>query len=295
MTLIGVHGGLSVDHLVTEGAGAQFDHLGGPALFAALGARLVSGSRVRVSCELPDDEPRFAALFASLGIETDHAGRTPTAMRLWILNSRAGRRIVRLASGGATELSGDDPDERDALPTPAPGFYGELDGLLESSPEVRAPDGAARVIGIDPHQTLVASDGLAYLADVAFGAQVLLPSRVQLRLLAQDPREAARGLASTLGIPVVARLDAEGCYVVIGDRAWSVADSDVEVVETTGAGDASAAAVVAAMAMGADPIEAAAFGTSAARIALQGWGEESLAAATPFAAPLPGITTHKEL
>jgi sugar/nucleoside kinase (ribokinase family) len=93
---------------------------------------------------------------------------------------------------------------------------------------------------------------------------------------------------------VVARLDAEGSYVVTADGIWSVCDHAVTVVETTGAGDACAAAVVAALAAGADPVEAAMFGTSIARTALAGWGHEALASAAPISSPFPGITTRKE-
>ncbi|PXY35365.1 hypothetical protein BA062_07405 [Prauserella flavalba] len=292
--MVGIHAGLSVDHLVTEGRGARFSCLGGPAVFAALGARLVEGTRVRVGCPLPADDPRFAALFTALGIDTTCATTVPEATRLWILNSRRGRRIVGLTAPSPVELGGDEPGNEDALPDPGAGFHHGLTGLLASAPGSAPPRSAAPVIGIDPHQTHVAAEGMAHLSAVAAHADVVLPSRVQLTLLDRDPRRAARDLAARLGIPVVARLDADGAYVVTSAGAWSVRDRRAEVVETTGAGDASAAAVVAALARGAEPVEAAAFGTSVARIALAGWGHEALEHAAALSAPLPGIITHKE-
>lgn len=292
MTLVGVHAGLSVDHLVTEPVGARFSCLGGPGVYAALGARLVAGTTVRVSGPLPDDEPRFAELFAALGVDATHASSAPTVPRLWMLTSGFGRRIVRQAPAG-TELA-DDAGEPDELPAPGRAFLAGLDGLLASAPTTRPPVAADTVVGVDPHQLLVARDGEAYLRGLLTTRSVLLPSRVQLALLDTDPRRAARNLLDRLGVPVVARLDAEGSYVVTRDGAWSVVDGEVAVVESTGAGDVSAGAIVAAVAAGAEVVEAAAYGTSAARIVLSGWGHEALVDAPPMSRPFPGISTRKE-
>ncbi|MFE2432739.1 PfkB family carbohydrate kinase [Streptomyces sp. NPDC059373] len=297
MTLVGIHAGLSVDHLVTEPAGARFSCPGGPALFAALGARLVAGTDVRVSCPLPEDDPRFARIFDDFGVDRRHCHQVPTVPRLWILNSARGRRIVTQGTTAGTELEGPGPAgpaPEDPLPAQAAGFQDGLDGLVASSPAERPAADPKTRVGLDPHQTLVAEEGLEYLRRVVSATTVLLPSRVQLSLLDSDPRRAARSLAARLGLPVVARLDTEGSYVVTADGIWSVRDSAVTVVETTGAGDACAAAVVAALAAGADPVEAAVFGTSIARTALAGWGHEALAAAAPISRPFPGITTRKE-
>ena len=300
MTLVGVHAGLSVDHLVSEPAGAQFSCPGGPALFAALGARLVTGTDVRVSCPLPQDDPRFARIFDKLGVERRHCHQVPTVPRLWILNSARGRRIIAQDAPTGTELGeqGREPEEgqsnEDPLPSPTAGFEAGLDGLVASSPAERPAADATTVVGVDPHQTLVAQEGLRHLRRVVSARSVLLPSRVQLTLLDRDPRRAARSLAAGLGLPVIARLDVDGSYVVTADGVWSVQDRAVTVVETTGAGDASAAAVVAALAAGADLVEAALFGTSNARIALADWGHAALAAGTPLSRPFPDITTRKE-
>ncbi|CAM5287411.1 hypothetical protein SALBM311S_09810 [Streptomyces alboniger] len=358
MTLVGIHAGLSVDHLVSEPAGAHFSCPGGPALFAALGARLVTGTDVRVNCPLPEDDPRFARIFDECGVDRRHCRQVPTVPRLWILNSARGRRIITQDPVSGTELEeqrhelvecrserkaqwpelresrpekeahwpeleGHPPEkeaprpeseerrpegekhrpdsekhtleaEENPLPSPAAGFHVGLDGLVASSPAERPTADPRTLVGLDPHQTLVAEQGLRYLRRVVSATTVLLPSRVQLNLLDRDPRRAARSLADGLGLPVIARLDAEGCYVVTADGNWSVRDRAVTVVETTGAGDAGAAAVVAALAAGADPVEAAMFGTSVARTALAGWGHTALAAAAPLSRPFPAVTTRKE-
>ena len=107
-----------VDHLVHAGAGARFDELGGPGLFGALGARLVAGTQIRLYARLPDDEPRFAKLFQELGFDTSATVREPHAMRLWILNSQQGRRIVTTSSTGPSNSKAltESADEADDVP-----------------------------------------------------------------------------------------------------------------------------------------------------------------------------------
>ncbi len=284
---VGVRGGLSVDHLVDAGSGARFGELGGPALFGALGARLVDGTRVRVFSTLPDDDDRFERLFDELGIDVAGSRRESRAMRLWILNSAEGRRIVSTAPAGDIELEGgaSAPEEE---PAPVP-VSGMLDGLLDSSPTEPAAVGAGVRVGIDPHQVPLHREGIAYLARVAGIDTIVLPSRVQLRLIDADPIAAARTIRDTVGLDVVARLDKDGIVVVSGEGEWEVRDPAVRVVETTGAGDSSAAAIVAAWTAGFDLPVAAAFGASAARLALSDWGHQGLLA-DPLSRPLPEIT-----
>jgi sugar/nucleoside kinase (ribokinase family) len=284
---VGVRGGLSVDHLVDAGAGARFGELGGPALFGALGARLVDGTHVRVFSTLPDDDDRFERLFEGLGVDVAGSRREPRAMRLWILNSAEGRRIVSTAPAGDIELEGaaSAPEEE---PAPVP-VSGMLDGLLDSSPTEPAAVGAGVRVGIDPHQVPLHREGIAYLERVAGTDSIVLPSRVQLRLIDADPIAAARTIRDTVGLDVVARLDKDGIVVVSGEGEWEVRDPAVRVVETTGAGDSSAAAIVAAWTAGFDLPVAAAFGASAARLALSDWGHQGLLA-DPLSRPLPEIT-----
>ena len=284
---VGVVGGLSVDHLVREPAGARFHCLGGPGLYAALGARLVAGTDVRLLADLPAAEPRFADVLGQAGVELTHCRSTPDVPRVWILTSARGRRIVPLEAPAGTEFdTGDDPEPR--LPPVSPDFRHGLGGLLYCAPD-RIEATPART-GVDPDQRLVLQHGMRYWQSIAVPHGVLLPSRVQLASVAADPRAAARSLATRLGVPVVARLDVDGMHAV--DPAggeWSITDDRVEVVETTGAGDASAGAIVAALAQDADLPTAAAYGISAARVTLSAWGCEGLLAGGPLPEPLAGI------
>ncbi len=298
MATIGVRGGLSVDHLVVAGQGASFSQLGGPGLFAALGARLVYGVNVRVSTHLPDDEPRFAELFDRLHIDRRYCAPASTATRLWILNSAEGRRIVETASPGPVELETTVAvsDEGEAEQPADPGFFDGLDALLDSAP-IRRPGAApATATGIDPHQVPMHRDGIDYLRRVTPAGGIVLPSRVQLSLIDADAHAAARRIATELATPVIARLDREGILAVdAGDmHEWTVRDANVQLVETTGAGDSSAAAVMAAIALGADLVTAAMFGVAVARYALAGWGAAALLEAQPLTAPPNGVTATQE-
>jgi sugar/nucleoside kinase (ribokinase family) len=291
MTVVGVRGGLSVDHLVHADAGARFGELGGPGLFGALGARLVAGTQVRVYARLPDDEPRFAKVFQELGIETSATERQAYAVRLWILNSQQGRRIVTTATTGPVELESatESPDDDDDAVPLTEGF----DGLLDSSPLERPVVAESVRVGIDPHQLPLQTEGPEYLRRVSPPYAVVLPSRVQLRLIDPDPLVAARGIRDRFGLDVVARLDRDGMVVMTRDGEWIVRDPDVRVVETTGAGDSSAAAILAAWTAGADLATAAAYGVSVARLALSDWGHAGLLT-DPLTEPFSTVTITRK-
>ena len=92
---------------------------------------------------------------------------------------------------------------------------------------------------------------------------------------------------------MIARLDRDGMVVITADGEWTVRDPDVQVVETTGAGDSSAGAIVAAWTAGADLATAAAYGVSVARLALSDWGHEGLLT-EPLTEPFPAITITRK-
>jgi sugar/nucleoside kinase (ribokinase family) len=296
MTTVGVVGGLSVDHLVTEGAGVRFNCLGGPALFAALGSHTVAGVEIRVCTVIPDDEPRFMEQLAAFSVDLTHCTSTTAASRLWILNSPQGRRIIATAAPYGLELADGQEQSNDATAEPTPSFFRGLDGLLLSSPASGLRPGLAPpVTAVDPHQAEAHNRGLEYWQEIAASATVLLPSRVQVASFHPDPETALALLLAATGCPVIARLDADGILVMEPGRTTAMQDPEVRVVDTTGAGDASAAAITAALARGEDLATAAAFGISAARLVLSDWGHLGLTAGIRLDEPFSSITiTHKE-
>lgn len=295
MPLVGVRAGLSIDHLVDVKLGARFDVLGGPGLYAALGAHLVDDTTVRLAAALPGCDARFRKVLDAAGIDLTCSQDVPDVARVWILNGHRGRRVID-ADRSDLELETTPPaaSEDELDPPDAARFVEGLDGLLSSSP-THQQEGRVPVVGIDPHQLLLAAEGIGYLGRVAPPGAVLLPSRLQLALLGADVRDCAWRIASELDRPVVARLDRDGMYVTDGRAAWSVRDRAVQVRETTGAGDASAGAVIAALGAGADLPTSAAFGASVARLAISDWGHAGLLRSQPLHEPFNQIDITKEI
>jgi sugar/nucleoside kinase (ribokinase family) len=92
---------------------------------------------------------------------------------------------------------------------------------------------------------------------VVEGADVLLAGLDEARLLtgATEPEAAARALARTHPLAVVT-LGAGGSLLVRGDRLVHVPVAPATVVDVTGAGDAYAAGLLAALLAGADDADA---------------------------------------
>jgi sugar/nucleoside kinase (ribokinase family) len=294
MTTVAIVGALTLDHLVRVDVGARFDMLGGPGLYGALGARLVAGTSAAIVAGLPADEPRFARVLDGSGIDTANCVEIAAAPKLWILDSRQGRRIVPTAPSGQIELAGSEDSPLGGGEAEWPSV--DTDGVLFCAPG-GIPESVASttLVGVDPEQREVARHGWDYWRSVARPGGVLLPSRIQLAGWPAGPRAAARELASTLRTAVVVRLDIEGAFAVDATgRSWSVTDADAKVVDTTGAGDAMAGATVAALTAGAPLEVATAFGVSAARLALSTWGADGLLGQAPLRTPLPAISITEE-
>jgi sugar/nucleoside kinase (ribokinase family) len=291
---VGIVGGLSIDHLVNEQHGARFNCLGGPGLYAALGARLVAGTDVRLAARLPQSTPAFWRVLRAAGIDLTSCTIVPDVPRVWILNSTRGRRLVPVEPPSGLEFDTGSVDPEPPVVPPAT-FFDRLLGVLYCAPDEIPRHDPTVHIGVDPDQLQVLRRGDDYWHAVTTGRAVLLPSRVQLAAVAGDPRAATRELAGRLGVSVVARLDVDGMYAVDADGArWVIRDSRVDVRDTTGAGDSSAGAIVAAVSAGADLATAAAFGVSAARVVLSGWGHTALTRADPMTQPLAGIRITRE-
>ncbi|MCW3022412.1 MAG: hypothetical protein JWR30_1734, partial [Conexibacter sp.] len=119
---------------------------------------------------------------------------------------------------------------------------------------------AGMTVSVDPASAApLRAAGVADVLGWIAGADVLLPNRDEAAVLTgeAEPERAARALVARAGVgEVVVTLGAEGALWTDGSRVLRVACADVEVVDTTGAGDAFAAGWLAARRDGADAAEA---------------------------------------
>jgi ribokinase len=195
---------------------------------------------------------------AGLAAELAAAG---VALRLRTVPGAATGTIVSLvAPGGQRSMLADrgaNLDLRpDDVPAPPPGGHLHLSGytLLDPGPRgagLAALAGAVAAgctISVDPASTgpLTRYGVDRWLADTA-AATLLLPNADEARLLTGcgDPTDAARSLARRHRI-VAVTLGADGALWASGDRLVHRPALATDVVDTTGAGDAFAAGLLAA-------------------------------------------------
>jgi ribokinase len=97
---------------------------------------------------------------------------------------------------------------------------------------------------------------------------ILLPNELEAEALTgeRDPAMAGRLLAARTGAPVIVTVGARGVVVVTNQGIEHVAPPYVEVVDTTGAGDAFCGALAAELACGAELLDAARFAVRAGSV-----------------------------
>lgn len=87
-------------------------------------------------------------------------------------------------------------------------------------------------------------------------------------------RRAAEQLAGQGGPPIYLKMPDGGCLLYVGGRGILLPAEPVEVVDTTGAGDAFAGALAVALLEGREPGEAACFAVAASHIAVTRFGSQ---------------------
>ena len=176
---------------------------------------------------------------------------------------------------------------------------GSATHLHFGAPEFMGGEGAARILSHARERGVVTSadvlaDGdpglLEWIAPALPHLDYLLPNREQV-LAFTGTTELDDGCRRLLDLGVgcvAATCGAEGAVIVDGNGAESVGAFAVDVVDTTGCGDAFSAGFLRGLALERSHREAATLGCAAAALVAQGlgsdWGEFDLAAADEFAA-----------
>jgi sugar/nucleoside kinase (ribokinase family) len=140
--------------------------------------------------------------------------------------------------------------------------------------------GRAREGGATTSADLLA-DGWPELLDMLAPALPLIdwffPNEEQARALTgeQDAEAAARALLERGVGNVAMTCGAEGSMLVSGDGVTRVPAFEVQVVDTTGCGDAYVAGFLRGLSLGQEPAEAAVLGSAAAALVAQGLGSDA--------------------
>jgi sugar/nucleoside kinase (ribokinase family) len=132
--------------------------------------------------------------------------------------------------------------------------------------------------------TVVTMDLLSNMPDLLTGAATFLPhvdhflpNEEQAAAMTgeSDPEKAAQALLNQGPSTVVVTLGAEGSLVATAGGVHRLPVLPVEVVDTTGCGDAYCAGFITGLAHGRDVLEAARWGTAAAATVAQGLGSDA--------------------
>lgn len=233
---------------------------------AVAAARL--GRRVAMIGRVGTDDPgrRLWATLQDEGVDLDLLAEdpeAPTGVALIAVSATGENMIV--VSPGANGRVGEHDVAR------AAGVLGAAAVTLvqhEIPPEAVAA--AIRTAG----GAVVLNPAPARLVDAALLSRVdvLVPNRTELALMAggevPDSVGDAAAMAASIPGPLVVTLGADGALVIDGARVERIEAPAVEVVDTTGAGDAFCGALADALARGAELVEAARWAVRAAALSV---------------------------
>lgn len=275
-------GNLTVDEAVSP-TGVRTVSAGGDALYAALAARL-SGATVQVLAPLGFDAPtQLLEALALVGTDPqDLPQRAEPTVRNVVIYAADGSRRWTLVTGDEhfermSVQPADVTDEvlaADGILLLAMGLEAQLRLAAWLRPRTRA------VIFFDPQEDYICGQEDRLLGAVA-ASDVFLPSQIEALALA-GTTDLAAAAASFLALGptvVVIKRAEQGCLVATADDVQPVPAHRVEAVDSTGAGDAFCGAFAAAYLSGAGPTAAAGAGSSAARVAVSGFGLDALVTA----------------
>jgi sugar/nucleoside kinase (ribokinase family) len=268
---------------------------GGTAItLAKLGARTVSVGAIGAD----DMGDVLAKMLSGLGVETEHLARkegVQTSASVLPIRPNGDRPALHVIGANASFTRDDVPweliEQADSLHLGGPEFMHEL------APEIL---GFAREHGVTTSADILA-DGWPELLDMIGPAleQVdwFLPNDDQAMMLTGTDRPEAAGRALVDRGPGACAITcgAAGSVIVTAGGAERVRAFQIEVVDTTGCGDAYSAGFIRGLSLGRPPADAARLGSACASLVAQGLGSDAgdfdLEGADRFAAQTPTLET----
>jgi len=283
-------GGQLVDEIRITAAGSA----GGTALtLAKLGAEVRSAGAVGTDAV----GEMLAALLQQGGIDTSQLVRrddVQTSASVLPIRPDGSRPAFHVVGANATY----GPDDVDWA------GLGDPTHLHLGGPEFMGGEAAAQILAVARDRGIVTSadvlapgDGLLDWIAPAFGhLDYFLPNDDQVLALtgAGDLEAGCRALVDRGIGCVVATCGADGALLVDPGGSQRVSAFEIEVVDTTGCGDAFSAGFLRGLSLGRDRAEAAELGNAAAALVAQGLGSDhgdfDLAAVEEFAVRTPRLT-----
>lgn len=284
-----VLGNLTIDDVVLADGRTSMGSLGGNAIYAALAARMWTGSVGLVARRGEDFPDAGLRTLEELGVDiravVPVSGPTvrnwvlygDDGSRTWVyrtLRERSAEVAVQPADLPMAQITGNPASVVHVAAMPLPAARALVDQIRADAPDA--------VITLDTHEDWV-SGVESDLVGLARRVDVFVPSREELVVLAghDDVESAARDLLDA-GVPaVVVKLGSDGALVATSDGVTRVPALGVEAVDTTGAGDAFCGGLAAGLALGDALTDAVRRGCVSASFAVETSGSLSLAAVTP--------------
>ncbi len=276
--LVLVVGNLTIDDVVLPTGVTRMARLGGNSVHAAT-AVITAGAKAALIARRGDDFPRgaltaLAEAGVDLGSLVEIAG--PTG-RNWVIYEEDGSRrwLYRTPADRSEQVAPQPEDLAGPALTRAAAVHVAAMPLGHAERIVaqvrRLAPGA--VITLDTHETWGA-DVADRVLDLAREVDLFVPSQEELAVLAgaADPT-AGLGYLTAAGVAVaVLKAGSAGAYLLADGRITHVPAMDVQVADSTGAGDAFCGGLAAGVARGLSVREAVGLGAAVAGTAITGSG-----------------------
>jgi sugar/nucleoside kinase (ribokinase family) len=273
-------GGITLDDTVVHNSRATFDAPGGNSIYSALGAWLWTEAIGIVSCVGPDYPNQYLQTLENSGIDTRGIKQMEVpSQHLWLLYEEDGSRQFVFHKNSSQMDSEIDPTVQQ-IPTDylhaknahlsAMGFNAQ-----HAIASFLADQGIA--FSYDIAQASLMTEGQQYSGNFATSkSKLLLPSMEEVELIyGKQPLLPLLKKISDTGPKIIAvKMGSKGSIVfnAVESRAYRIPVYPVEVVDSTGAGDAYCGGFVVGYHETGSILEAGIYGTASASFAIEDFG-----------------------
>lgn len=265
-------GNLLVDDIVLPDGSTRMQQAGGALLHAALSAAAWGASVGCVSVVGTDYPTAALDALRARGVALEGVRKLPSpGARVWLLHEETGRHMVARRGRPDHDAVSPSPEDIPAAWRDAPVVHLAPMPFARQAALVHALRRDGRTLALDPHLPLRA-DTLDAWRPVLAAVDALFVSDDELALQGayDNPREVLGALAHSGPRYVVHKRGARGGVLLDAHAGalWQWDALAVTAVDPTGAGDAFAAAMLAALQEGVGLAEAIAWGAAAASVAV---------------------------